>query len=89
MLVRPLRSTTFSPPRRARPLCADRQWACCLSSRSASPLALVTDEVPDDAVLDSEPIAGREGLQTNSPGWPGFGSGGYLATASLYLTVNL
>jgi long-chain fatty acid transport protein len=48
---------------------------------------LVLDEVPDDAV-DRQQIdpatgqyqaaAGRQGLQTNNPGWPGFSSEGWL-----------
>ncbi|MFM2418679.1 MAG: hypothetical protein RL385_3402 [Pseudomonadota bacterium] len=50
---------------------------------------LVKDEVPDDGVLSAEPIEGREGLQTNNPGWPGFSSGGYIASGSLYMTVML
>ena len=39
---------------------------------------LVTDEVPDDAVVAGQPLPGREGLQTNNPGWPGFSSQGWL-----------
>src|SRR4029078_2322936 len=39
---------------------------------------LVTDEVPDDAVVGGQPLPGREGLQTNTPGWPGFSSEGWL-----------
>jgi len=38
--------------------------------------ALVRDEVPDDAVLDTLPDAAKRGLRTNSPGWPGFSSEG-------------
>ncbi len=40
---------------------------------------LVRDELPDGAI-DSrgDPIAAASGLQTNNPGWPGFGSSGYL-----------
>jgi long-chain fatty acid transport protein len=49
----------------------------------------VKDEVPDDGVLSGEPIDGREGLQTNNPGWPGYNSGGYIASGSLYITVML
>jgi hypothetical protein len=39
----------------------------------------VQDEFPDDAV-DSRgrPIASAAGLQTNNPGWPGFGSAGLI-----------
>ncbi|MFM2415849.1 MAG: hypothetical protein RL385_572 [Pseudomonadota bacterium] len=51
--------------------------------------ALVSDEVPDDAILAGEPLAGREGLQTNNPGWPGFSSAGFISTGGLYLTVIL
>jgi long-chain fatty acid transport protein len=51
---------------------------------------LVRDEVPDDAVGGTPrgPIPGREGLQTNNPGFPGFASQGWLfgggASLSLY-----
>ena len=40
----------------------------------------VRDEVPDDAVggLPRGPIAGRAGLQTNNPGYPGFASEGFV-----------
>lgn len=50
---------------------------------------LVKDEVPDDAQLSGEPIEGAAGLQTNNPGWPGFGSQGWLVSASAYLKVML
>ncbi len=49
--------------------------------------ALVQDEVPDDAQIAGEPIAGEAGLQTNNPGWPGFGSQGAIVGGGLYLTV--
>jgi long-chain fatty acid transport protein len=42
----------------------------------------VLDEVPDDAQVGTAPLAGREGLQTNNPGWPGFSSSGWLLGAS-------
>jgi hypothetical protein len=50
---------------------------------------LVVDEIPDDAVISGEPIAGREGLQTNNAGWPGFTSVGWIGSAGLSLTVAL
>ncbi|MET0284599.1 MAG: hypothetical protein ABW352_09025, partial [Polyangiales bacterium] len=50
---------------------------------------LVADEVPDDTVQGGLPLAGREGLQTNNPGFPGFSSVGWVSSASLYLTVLL
>ncbi len=51
---------------------------------------LVTDEVPDNSVTQSKkPAPGRDGLQTNNPGWPGFDSVGWVSSASLYLTVIL
>jgi hypothetical protein len=50
---------------------------------------LVKDEVPDDAQLGGEPVEGIEGLQTNNPGWPGFGSKGWILGATLYLAVSL
>jgi len=55
---------------------------------SGSP-ELVLDEVPDDSVISDMPVAGREGLQTNNPGWPGFSSGGWVTAAGLTLSVAL
>jgi long-chain fatty acid transport protein len=49
--------------------------------------ALVADEVPDDSTLNGQPLAGSQGLQTNNPGWPGFGSQGWIVGGSLYLSV--
>jgi hypothetical protein len=49
--------------------------------------SLVADEVPDDAIYDGQPLAGRQGLQTNNPGWPGFGSQGWIAGGGIYLSV--
>ena len=49
--------------------------------------ALVADEVPDDGVVNGQPIAGRQGLQTNNPGWPGFGSDGWIVGGGVYLSV--
>jgi long-chain fatty acid transport protein len=48
---------------------------------------LVTDEVPDDAVVAGQPLPGREGLQTNNPGWPGFSSEGWLFGAGVTAAV--
>jgi long-chain fatty acid transport protein len=48
---------------------------------------LVADEVPDDSVLDGAPLAGSQGLQTNNPGFPGFGSQGWLLGGGLYLSI--
>lgn len=49
--------------------------------------ALVADEVPDDSEVAGEPFAGSRGLQTNNPGWPGFGSQGAIVSGGVYLTV--
>ncbi len=49
--------------------------------------SLVADEVPDDGVVDGQPIPGRQGLQTNNPGWPGFGSDGWIVGGGIYLSV--
>jgi long-chain fatty acid transport protein len=49
--------------------------------------ALVADEVPDDSQVAGEPLSGTQGLQTNNPGWPGFGSQGLILSGGLYLTV--
>jgi long-chain fatty acid transport protein len=48
---------------------------------------LVADELPDDTQIAGEPIAGSQGLQTNNPGWPGFGSSGMVLSGGIYLTV--
>jgi long-chain fatty acid transport protein len=50
---------------------------------------LVWDEVPDNAERGGEPVAGRAGLQTNNPGWPGFMSAGWVSSGGLYLSVLL
>jgi hypothetical protein len=47
----------------------------------------VVDEVPDDAAVAGLPLAGSQGLQTNNPGWPGFGSHGGILGGGVYLTV--
>jgi hypothetical protein len=49
--------------------------------------ALVVDEVPDDSQVAGQPLSGSQGLQTNNPGWPGFGSGGGIVEGGIYLTV--
>jgi long-chain fatty acid transport protein len=46
----------------------------------------VVDEVPDDAVVGGQPLAGRAGLQTNNAGWPGFQSAGWILGESLHAT---
>jgi hypothetical protein len=50
---------------------------------------LVKDEVPDDAQISGEPVAGVKGLQTNNPGWPGFGSTGVVLGGGVHLAVSL
>jgi long-chain fatty acid transport protein len=50
--------------------------------------ALVADEVPDDSVLDGKPLAGSQGLQTNNPGWPGFGSQGWIMGGGIALSIT-
>jgi hypothetical protein len=51
----------------------------------------MVDEVPDDATLGSTgaPVPGAQGLQTNSPGWPGFASGGWLWGGAVTLGMPL
>ncbi len=53
----------------------------------ASNPGLVIDEFPDDAIDTrfQEPVAEAAGLQTNNPGWPGFGSEGWLWGGGLTL----
>jgi hypothetical protein len=50
---------------------------------------LLRDEVPDDAVGGTPrgPIEGREGLQTNNPGFPSFNSEGWLAALGARLSL--
>jgi long-chain fatty acid transport protein len=52
---------------------------------------LVVDEIRDNAAMvgTKKPLAGREGLQTNNPGFPGFASRGWVSSAGLYLTLVL
>ncbi len=49
--------------------------------------ALVADEVPDDSVLNGSALTGSQGLQTNNPGWPGFGSEGWIVGGGVYLSI--
>lgn len=51
--------------------------------------ARMTDEVPDNArvATTSEPLRGARGLQTNNPGWPGYGSDGWVFGGSLSFNV--
>jgi long-chain fatty acid transport protein len=54
--------------------------------------SLIVDELPDDAETAStphEPIPGETGLQTNNPGWPGFGSEGWLYGGGVTLAFPL
>jgi long-chain fatty acid transport protein len=53
--------------------------------------ALVRDEVPDDAVFGAnrDAVPDARGVQTNNPGWPGFGSSGYLWGGTFTLSVPL
>jgi long-chain fatty acid transport protein len=48
----------------------------------------VLDEVPDDAVESGQPLRGREGLQTNNPGWPGYAVSGWIVGAGVNLTLG-
>lgn len=49
----------------------------------------VKDEVPDDAQKSGQPVASAAGLQTNNPGWPGFGSGGWIMGGTIYVAISL
>jgi hypothetical protein len=55
--------------------------------------ALLQDEVPDDASVfqngEDVAFAGREGLQTNNPGFPGYGSSGWILGGGIYLSVDM
>jgi hypothetical protein len=50
--------------------------------------ALVADELPDDSQVAGNPLAGSQGLQTNNPGWPGFGSDGVVLGGGVYVSVT-
>lgn len=50
---------------------------------------LVKDEAPDDSRVGGKAVDQVEGLQTNNPGWPGFGSDGWLVSATVYVRVAL
>jgi long-chain fatty acid transport protein len=58
------------------------------NTKSASRLV---DELPDGSVFDStrDPVPGSAGLQTNNPGYPGFGSTGYLWSGFFSLEIPL
>jgi long-chain fatty acid transport protein len=49
---------------------------------------LVIDEVPDNAVYNGRPLEGRDGLQTNNPGWPGYSSSGWIFGGGVYLSLH-
>jgi long-chain fatty acid transport protein len=44
--------------------------------------------VPDNAVLGGRALGGREGLQTNNPGWPGFGSRGWIVGGGINVSLT-
>jgi long-chain fatty acid transport protein len=50
--------------------------------------SLVADELPDDSQVAGNPLAGSQGLQTNNPGWPGFGSEGAIVGGGVYASVT-
>jgi long-chain fatty acid transport protein len=50
---------------------------------------LVTDEMPDDAVLQGEPLKAAKGLQTNNPGWPGYSSEGWILGGGVNLAFTM
>lgn len=49
----------------------------------------IVDEVPDDSrsSLTGDPLAGSKGVQTNNPGYPGFGSDGWIYGGTISLSV--
>jgi len=55
--------------------------------------SLTRDEVPDDATVfqngEDVAFAGRSGLQTNSPGFPGYGSRGWVLGGGVYFSVDM
>lgn len=58
------------------------------SRHQAKDDARIRDELPDGAVdKNLAPIAGTKGLQTNNPGWPGFGSEGWVLGANVWLAL--
>lgn len=63
----------------------DSQLADGSYPRCAPGITVVCDEVPDNTINSStgRPYAVAQGLQTGNPGWPGFSSGGWLASLGL------
>jgi hypothetical protein len=60
------------------------------ANKNKDPASLVIDEVPDDAIDNANsgrPAAGRQGLQTNNPGWPGFASEGWILAGGANLAL--
>ncbi len=52
--------------------------------------ARVVDELPDDAIFSTgDPVPEAAGLQTNNPGWPGFGSKGWVFGGAISIAVPL
>jgi hypothetical protein len=51
----------------------------------------IKDELPDGSILGAthDPVPGASGLQTNNPGWPGFGSEGWLLGGAITLSFPL
>ena len=51
---------------------------------------LVIDEVPDAAVdgVLGVPVPGRDGLQTNNPGFPGFASSGWIVGTGVRVAIQ-
>ena len=51
----------------------------------------IRDELPDGSILGAtrDPVPGASGLQTNNPGWPGFGSEGWLLGGAFTLSIPL
>jgi long-chain fatty acid transport protein len=49
----------------------------------------IRDEVPDDAIdVQGRDVEGREGLQTNNPGFPGWGVQGWILGAGIHVAVE-
>ena len=50
---------------------------------------LVRDEIPDDSIdVIGVAVVGRDGLQTNNPGFPGFGSEGWIIGGGFHVAVE-
>lgn len=83
-------SYTFTPWGMPLEVGASAQFHALLARTAVKLADQLIDEVPDDAVGGTPrgPVPGREGLQTNNPGFPGFTSDGLLWAAGIHTNLG-